>query len=180
MVGSRRSGGGGGGHRRPRPLPHFRHAPPQRSPHQDLLLLRPPLSVAEEMEGCVARGALVLGALPPSGAPARQSPQALRGWDGGQAAGNLLQAITFNHLHPSPTEPMAFVTGLRLDSAESVTTNQPPINVPGPLPLLAVGARLGWSRRARNRLRMVRGVERRPSSRCCWGGHLADRSRPAR
>jgi hypothetical protein len=53
----------------------------------------------------------------------------------------------------SPSDPMAFVTGLTFNSAGSVTVNQQPINVPGPLPLLGAGAALGWSRRLRQRVR---------------------------
>ncbi|MFM1799842.1 MAG: hypothetical protein RLZZ117_2120 [Cyanobacteriota bacterium] len=55
----------------------------------------------------------------------------------------------------SPTDPLAFVTGVTFDSAGLVTVTQTPINVPGPLPVLGVGATLGWTRRLRNRVRQV-------------------------
>jgi hypothetical protein len=55
----------------------------------------------------------------------------------------------------SPTDPAAFVTGVTFDSAGLVTVTQTPINVPGPLPVLGVGAALGWTRRLRTRVRQV-------------------------
>ena len=53
---------GGSGHCRS-------HAPPRRPPHQSLHRLRPPLSVAPQVEGCVGGGALLLRALPAGSPP---------------------------------------------------------------------------------------------------------------
>jgi hypothetical protein len=52
----------------------------------------------------------------------------------------------------SPTDPAAFVTGITFNTAGMVTVTQTPINVPGPLPVLGVGAALGWTRRLRSRV----------------------------
>ncbi len=55
----------------------------------------------------------------------------------------------------SPTDPAAFVTGVTFNTSGIVTVTQTPINVPGPLPVLGVGAALSWSRRLRSRVRQV-------------------------
>ncbi|MEB3157591.1 MAG: nidogen-like domain-containing protein [Cyanobacteriota bacterium] len=58
----------------------------------------------------------------------------------------------------SPTDPAAFVTGVTFSTAGLATVTQTPINVnvPGPLPVLGVGAALGWSRRLRSRVGLVK------------------------
>lgn len=57
-----------------------------------------------------------------------------------------------------PANPTAFVTGLTFDSPGTVNVTQTPITfdttpVPGPLPILGVGAVFGWSRKLRKRVK---------------------------
>lgn len=77
-----------------------------------------------------------------------QSCFAIRGID---VAGNL-----------DPENPLAFVTGISFDKIGTATLTQTPItefvsgsstSVPGPLPLMGLGAALGWSRRLRRRIK---------------------------
>ena len=59
-----------------------------------------------------------------------------------------------------PTDTMAFVAGVTFDSIGTVSVTQTPItqfvdpaSVPGPLPLLGVGAAFAYSRKLRNRIK---------------------------
>lgn len=54
-----------------------------------------------------------------------------------------------------PANPTAFVTGLTFNSSGTVNVTQTPITsaVPGPLPILGVGAAFGWSRKLRKRIK---------------------------
>jgi hypothetical protein len=67
-----------------------------------------------------------------------------------------------------PSDPLAFITGVSFDSPGSVTMTQTPITVdvpdsavPGPLPVLGMGAAFGWSRRLRRRQAQLRGGRQR-------------------
>jgi hypothetical protein len=58
----------------------------------------------------------------------------------------------------NPANPAAFVTGLTFNSTGTVNVTQTPITfnttaVPGPLPILGVGAAFGWSRKLRKRIK---------------------------
>jgi hypothetical protein len=61
-----------------------------------------------------------------------------------------------------PTNPTAFVTGVSFDSSGTVNVTQTPItfntsaSVPGPIPLLGVGAAFGFSRKLRKRIKSLK------------------------
>jgi hypothetical protein len=61
-----------------------------------------------------------------------------------------------------PTNPLAFVTGVSFDRSGSVTVTQTPVtfntsaSVPGPIPLLGVGAAFGCSRKLRKRIKSLK------------------------
>jgi Nidogen-like len=61
-----------------------------------------------------------------------------------------------------PTNPLAFNTGVGFDTAGFVTVTQTPITtfnssaVPGPIPLLGVGAAFGFSRKLRKRIKSLK------------------------
>jgi hypothetical protein len=60
-----------------------------------------------------------------------------------------------------PTNPLAFVTGVSFNSSGTVNVTQTPItfntsSVPGPIPLIGVGAAFGFSRKLRKRINSLK------------------------